>query len=324
MAATNMRVGVIGTGFGRRVVAPVFTETEGCEVVDVVSPRDDATVKELCARDDVDLISVHSPPFLHAANVRSALASGRAVLCDKPFAMNADEARSLLDEATSAGVIHLLNFEFRRHPARRKARELVRSGIIGDVEHVSWLSYSAGSRRPMRRFGWLFQRETGGGWIGAWASHAIDSIRWIFGEVTAAQASLRTGVRERPDREGGMHACDAEDGFTASLTLESGATVCIDTTFVAPAEMPSRMTILGSEGAMEWVGDRHITIRRADGSREQFELETPTDRDPHLVPMRAWAADVRDAVHDQRQIEPSFADGVACDLVLDMLRAGVR
>jgi predicted dehydrogenase len=319
-----MRVGVIGTGFGKRIVAPVFSETEGCEVAGVVSPRDEAAVEELCAQDDVDLISVHSPPFLHAANVRTALSYGHAVLCDKPFAMSAEEARALLDEATAAGVVHLLNFEFRRHPARQRARELVRSGIVGAIEHVSWLSYSAGSRRPLRRFGWLFQRETGGGWIGAWASHAIDSIRWIFGEIADARASLRTGVRERPDREGAMHACDAEDGFTASLTMASGATVCIDTTFVAPVDMPSRMTILGSDGAIEWVGDRHITLRRADGSREQVELETTTERDPHLVPMRAWAADVRDAVHESRQIEPSFADGVACDLVLDMLRAGAR
>ena len=319
-----MRVGVIGTGFGRRIVAPVFSETEGCEVVGLVSPRDEAAVKELCARDDVDLISVHSPPFLHAANVRTALAHGRAVLCDKPFAMNAEEARSLLDEATAARVIHLLNFEFRRHPARRKARELVRSGIVGEIEHVSWLSYSAGSRRPLRRFGWLFQRETGGGWVGAWASHAIDCLRWIFGEITDAQASLRIGVRERPDREGVMHPCDAEDGFTASFTLASGTTASIDTTFVAPVDMPSRMTILGSEGAIEWVGDHHITVRRGDGTREQIELDPPTEPDPHLVPMRAWAADVRDAVRERRQIDPSFADGLACDLVLDMLRAGSR
>src|SRR2546425_5100512 len=91
-----MRVGIVGTGFGRRVVAPVFAETPGCVVVEVVTPRDAGGVEVLCARKDVDLVSVHSPPFLHARDVRSALAAGKHVLCDKPFALDAAEARDLL------------------------------------------------------------------------------------------------------------------------------------------------------------------------------------------------------------------------------------
>jgi len=58
----TVRVGVIGTGFGRRVVAPAFAATDGCEVVDIVSARNDADVANLCDRPDLDLVSVHSPP----------------------------------------------------------------------------------------------------------------------------------------------------------------------------------------------------------------------------------------------------------------------
>ena len=75
-----MKVVVIGTGFGARVVAPAFAGTDGCEVVDVVSPRDDAAIKVATARPDVDLVSVHSPPFMHAQHVRAALGAGKAVL----------------------------------------------------------------------------------------------------------------------------------------------------------------------------------------------------------------------------------------------------
>ena len=68
-----MKVGIIGTGFGRRVVAPVFSATAGCEVADVVSARDDDAIRALVTRGDVELVSVHSPPFLHAPHVRAAL-----------------------------------------------------------------------------------------------------------------------------------------------------------------------------------------------------------------------------------------------------------
>src|SRR3954471_16075687 len=71
---TPVRVGVIGTGFGARVVAPSFAAVDGCEVVDVVSARDVREVARLCRRADVDLVSVHSPPHHHATDVRAALA----------------------------------------------------------------------------------------------------------------------------------------------------------------------------------------------------------------------------------------------------------
>jgi len=161
-----VRIGIVGRGFGARVVAPVFAETEGCEVVDVVSARDDAAVRELCARPDLDLVAVHSPPFLHPEHVGYALDAGRPVLCDKPFGRNAHDAAAMLDHARAAGVVHLGNLEFRYQPGRVALRELANSGAVGTVEHVEVSQCSAGSRVPLRNYGWLFDADRGGGWIG--------------------------------------------------------------------------------------------------------------------------------------------------------------
>ncbi|MGH8984855.1 MAG: Gfo/Idh/MocA family protein [Acidimicrobiia bacterium] len=315
-----MRVGVIGTGFGARVVAPVFAATDGCEVVDTVSSRDTAAVAELCRR-ELDLVSVHSPPFLHAEHVRLALERGKHVLCDKPFGVKAGEAAAMLEQAEAAGVVHLVNFEFRCDPIRRRLRELVAGGAIGTVEHVQWTHVTSGSRVPLRRYGWLFDRDRGGGWLGAWGSHAIDALRGLVGEIRLASAQRRTTIAERPDRDGHLHACDAEDGFTARLEFESGATAVLDSTFAAAASLAPRVVIAGSGGVIEVVADARITVRAADGSRE--EVSRPAgERDPHLVPMQRWAERVRDAVRDGSPIAPSFADGLACRRVLDALLAG--
>src|ERR1700693_5349194 len=101
----RVKVGVVGTGFGARVVAPAFAALEGCEVVEVVTARDAGAVERMCRRTDLDLVSVHSPPFVHASDVRLALASGHSVLCDKPFAMDRHEAESLLHEAAQGGGV---------------------------------------------------------------------------------------------------------------------------------------------------------------------------------------------------------------------------
>jgi predicted dehydrogenase len=317
---------VIGTGFGARIVAPAFAGAHGCEVVEVVSPRDTEAVARAIARPDVDLVSVHSPPFLHAAHVRAALQSGKAVLCDKPFALDAAEAAALVDEAAAAGAIALCNFEFRFHPVRRVLRELIRTDALGSIEHVLWTHLSAGSRVPLRRYGWLFDRARGGGWIGAWGSHAIDTIRWCFGEVAEVDSRSRVDVGERPDDHGELHACTAEDGISARLVLDSGATVSIDSSFAASAPIPPRLTVLGADGVCEILADERVLVRRADGTREDLTPEpaaSAAKADRHHEPMRRFVEVVRDVVTSGEVPPgvPTFADGHACDVVLDQLRA---
>ncbi|HWS46704.1 MAG TPA: Gfo/Idh/MocA family oxidoreductase [Acidimicrobiia bacterium] len=319
-----MRVAVVGTGFGRRVVAPVFAATDGCEVVDVVSARDDAAVDALVARPDVDLVSVHSPPARHAPHVRAALAAGKAVLCDKPFALDAGEAAELEAGARAAGVVALCNFEFRYAPARARLREMVQNGTLGTVEHVQWTHLSAGARVPLRPWGWLFDRELGGGWIGAWGSHAIDALRFVFAtEIAGVHARRRITVSERPDEHAELHRCTAEDGFSASLVLANGATVAIDSSFCAVANLPPRLTVFGNRAVIEVIADERFVVRGADGTRETVDVAAEPGVDRHLEPMRRFAEVVRDAVHSGEVPAgaPVFADGRACDTVLDALRA---
>ncbi|MEX2255022.1 MAG: Gfo/Idh/MocA family oxidoreductase [Acidimicrobiia bacterium] len=319
----SVRIGVVGSGFGARVIAPVFRDTPGCEVVDVVSARDDAGVARLCDRADVDLISVHSPPFLHAVHVRRAIVAEHAVLCDKPFGLDAGEAETLAAAAEAADTLHLLNFEFRFDPMRMLMRDLVRDGAVGHPEHVSWVHFSAGSVEPLRRYGWLFDRTRGGGWVGAWGSHVVDTLRWTFGEVVVAHGACRTVVPARPGADGVSHACSAEDAFTAWLTLEGSTTVSIDTSFAAPANLAARVVVVGDEGVLECVADSKLVVRRADGTRHEHERPS-TDGDPHLTPMRRWAEIVRDAVEEGIAPPgvPTFTDGLACARVLDAIRAG--
>lgn len=316
MSADRVHVLVVGRGFGARVVAPTFAATEGCRVVDVVSARDEASVLAAVARPDVDLVSVHSPPFLHARDVRAALEAGKAVLCDKPFMVGA--------EVISRGSdVRLVNFEFRYEPARIVVRDAIARGTIGQVERVRWVHRSAGTRVPMRRYGWLFDASRGGGWVGAWGSHAVDSLRWLFGEVEAVVAATRSiAVPRRVDEVGVEHECTAEDGLVASLRLTGGVAVSIDSTYAAPRTSPPRLEVLGDAGALEVHADSRVTLRRPSGA---VEVLFSTDRaaEHHTVAMRAWAEVVRDSVRAgaPQPGAATFADGLACDAVLDRLRA---
>ena len=70
----------------------------------------------------------------------------------------------MADQAHQAGVVHLVNFEFRYQPARQKMRDLLTSGAVGRPEHLAYTAFTAGSRVPSGPWGWLFDRSLGGGW----------------------------------------------------------------------------------------------------------------------------------------------------------------
>jgi predicted dehydrogenase len=314
-----MRVGIIGRGWGARVVAPAFDGTEGCQVVEVVTPRDEAAVAALSARNDVDLISVHSPPFLHHEHVRMAMEAGHAVLCDKPFGRNTEEARSMCAMAEETGVAALLNFEHRYDESRRRLHQLLRDGVIGEPEHVNWTMLLAWTRVPLRPSGWIFDEGQAGGWLRAAGSHLIDFARWTFGEIIEVSGQLRTAVTERPGVGGITEPCTADDGFVATLRTERAVTLVIDSSSAASVTLPPRIVLTGSTGALEVVGER-IVLHDGQGTIDMFVPDSDI-YDP-FAPQRAFAAVVRDAVRDGHLDGiPTFTDGLACVEVMDRLFA---
>jgi predicted dehydrogenase len=311
-----VRVGVIGTGFGASTVAPAFAATHGCEVVDVVTPRDDAAVTELCARADVDVISVHSPPFLHLDHVSRAVAAGHAVHCDKPFGLDAEQAAAMTALAEDADVVHLVNFERRFDPGRERMRALVQDGAIGEPHHFQ---YSRHIAYPGRPWNWLYSRELGGGWLAGQGSHLIDCCRWMFGEIADAFAVTRTTVVERPGPDGQLVACDADDGFVASLRTETGVTAVIDCAIEAPVNTGEQTAVYGSTGALE-LDEGTILVRDAGGGIETVEVDLQQKVLLNLA-MERWAARICEAVRTG-VVEPgwpTFDDGLACAVVMDRM-----
>jgi predicted dehydrogenase len=311
-----MKVAVIGTGFGKHAAAPVY-ESLGFEV-EVVSPRDASAVQRALAS-DVGLVSVHSPPFMHLDHVMGAIDNGHPVLCDKPFGRNADEAVAMRDRAKAAGVLHFLNFEFRFNESWAKLKELSDAGVIGAPTHLSWTFFGTALRD--RTYGWINDREKGGGWIGAYGSHLIDFTRWLFGsEVADCGGVTRIEQPKHLDENGSSRIATAEDAYSGWFVMENGCTALHDTGFAAAMPIAPRATLMGSEGLIELNGVTTLVVQRADADAETFEFEPPPRRSPPPA-LSSFLGQVADALRTGTQITPSFNDGVAVAKAMDQLRA---
>src|ERR1700704_5023470 len=211
-----IRIGIIGAGFARSTQIPAFKACEGAQIVAIASARREhaeevarefgiehveSDWRALVERYDIDLVSIVTPVVTHCEMTLAALKRGKAVLCEKPMAMNADEARRMTEQAGEAGVLALIDHELRFLPGRLKMRELVRRGDIGKVRHAK-LTFRSDSRAdPQRPWNWWSDIKQGGGALGAIGSHVIDSWRWLLGaEVSEVSCNLATHIRERKDQ----------------------------------------------------------------------------------------------------------------------------
>jgi predicted dehydrogenase len=201
----TLSIGIIGTGFAKRVQLPGLRLVPDAEVTAISSGQRanaDAVAREfgiphvfddgveLARSGRADLIIVSSTPVSHARYAVAAVEAGRHLLCEKPLALDAAEAWQIVAAAERRPrQVAWVDHELRYEPNRRRIRELVREGAIGEVRHIEIVlkPYIRGDGRPQAPnapWTWWFDAAQGGGILGAVGSHLIDLCRfWTGREV---------------------------------------------------------------------------------------------------------------------------------------------
>jgi predicted dehydrogenase len=153
---------------------------------------------------DVDLVDIAVPNDAHPEIAIAAARAGKHVLCEKPLARTAEEARAMRDAVVAAGVTHMVAFNYRRTPAVALARRLIDEGAIGAVRSFRGTYLQDWSNDPDLPLSWRFRKDVAGsGALGDIATHAIDFARHLVGEVEAVSALTRNYIPDRPVQEGG-------------------------------------------------------------------------------------------------------------------------
>ena len=154
-------------------------------------PRPTTSLSAALDLPGVDAVTIATPPHTHAPLVLECLAAGKHVLCEKPFARDAAEARTMLAAAEAADVVHLLGTEFRWGTGQALMARVVRSGAIGEPRMATFVLNIPLLADPSADVpGWWSDRERGGGWLGAHAAHVVDQVRTTLGEFAGVSAAL--------------------------------------------------------------------------------------------------------------------------------------
>jgi predicted dehydrogenase len=298
----------------------------------------------LIKRDDVDLVDVCTPGYLHAEIAIAALEAGKHVLCEKPLANTLAEAEAMAAAAARAaarGVRAMTGFNYRRVPAVALARQLVTEGRIGQLRHVRASYLQDWLVDPSFPLTWRLQRErAGSGALGDLGAHIVDLAQYLTGELIAGVSAVTaTFVAERPVAEapGGAPRSGpvtVDDAAVFTARLASGALASFEATrFATGHKNQLRIELNGDRGSLAFDLERLNELEfydRAEGAEAGFRRISVTE--PGHPYLSAWwppghvlgwehtfTHEVRDlvtAIAAGTDPAPSFADGLQVQRVL--------
>lgn len=222
----------------------------------------------------VTLVTVATPPHAHFAPVMQAIAAGRHVVCEKPFARDTAEAIRMRDAARAAGVHAMMGAEFRFDSAQALLRRVVRGGMIGEPRHYLRIHHQSGLQDPNEKLSdWWEDAAQGGGFLGAFGTHMIDQVTAMLGPIARVSAVLQTLAP-------GRKLMTADDCYMVQFDTADGVSGTIIAAMAAPGPLVMATKVTGTAGGA-WIqsgaayGDpEEVWVGNAEGAHR---IEMPAE-----------------------------------------------
>ena len=228
--------------------------------------------EEIVGRDDIDIVDIVTPNDSHRPIAEFALKHGKHVLCEKPLALSAAEARHMADQAREASTVNMVVFNYRRCPAVLEAKRLIDEGRIGKILNFRVLYLQDWAMPEGTPWSWRFgAAQAGSGALGDIGSHALDYALFLVGDIDSVSGAMDTYVtqRPRPSATGGfdpsrskggsneMVAVDVDDCTIALLKFKNGALGTLEASrFAWGHKNHLDFEISGTKGALRFNWER--------------------------------------------------------------------
>ena len=302
---------------------------------------------------DIHIVDIVTPNNSHPEIAIAAAQAGKHVICEKPLARTATEAKTMLDAVEAAGVTHMVAFNYRHTPAVALARKIIEEGRIGTIRNFRGTYLQDWSADPNGPLSWRFQKKiAGSGAVGDIATHVIDMARYLVGEIAAVNAVTRTYITERPIQNSGTDKLgasvrlsgvptapvDVDDEVITLLRFQDGAVGSLEATRNAYGRNNYlTFEIHGSTGSIVFNYERRdeLQVMFADdpADRRGFRTIYTGPAHPHgegLWPIPALGIGYGEtkiiechlfvsAIVEGRQPSPNFRDGYLNEVVADAI-----
>ena len=300
--------------------------------------------RDLVKDDEIELVDNGLPNNMHAAPMIVAAEAGKHILCEKPLAMNAEEAREMYEAAEKVGVKHMVGFNYRFVPALTLARKLIEEGYLGKILQYRAVYLQEWIMNPDFPLVWRLRKDVAAsGAIGDLGAHILDLARFLVGDVESVCGMTKTFIEERPLPEDPAKRgkVDVDDAFIAMLRFKNGAIGNVEASrFCAGRKNFERIEIHGTEGSIEFnlerLNELNVYSKRDQGDRMGFRNIIVTET-VHPFMEKWWphghiigwehtfiheVHHLIDCIVNDKSVAPmgaTFYDGLKCQEILDAI-----
>jgi xylose dehydrogenase (NAD/NADP) len=329
--ADRLRIGILGAaGIAKLALIPAIRNAHNAEIAGVASrnapalagwakdegiPRLYHDYAALLADPDIDAVYIPLPNSEHADWTIAAARAGKAVLCEKPLAMTADEAATVVRECETCGTALMEGFMYRFHPQHERVRQIIASGEIGDVVEVQ-AHLSVDIMSPADPVNVRFSPELGGGALLDMGCYVVHIARSVFAEEPLAVLGRWT-----TDEQFGV-----DTAASGILEFSGGRSAVVSCSFKGNSQgfyrVVGRLGLIDLPrgiipGLADRVSEALIIVSDATGARREERLP-PVDQ--YQLMIEAFA----DAVLRNGPMPYAAADTVANMVVLDAFAQSAR
>jgi predicted dehydrogenase len=272
-------------------------------------PRVHQTYTALLADDDIEAVYNPLPNSLHAKWTIRALKAGKHVLCEKPFASNAQEAQEMAQVARETGLVLSEAFAYRYHPLTARVKEIIASGEIGKIQHIdAQFCFLLPSPKNIR-----FNYDLGGGALMDCGCYPVSLIRYLAqAEPTVEHAEAR------------LFSPQVDRRMAADLSFADGRTAHLICDMLYPQLFRSSLKVEGSEGKLEVINPYHphwFHRLKVQGQKGSYSENTYKEN-AYALQLRAFLK----AIYGERKLNTDPADAVANMRMIDAIyeKAGLQ
>ncbi|MDA1313558.1 MAG: Gfo/Idh/MocA family oxidoreductase [Acidobacteria bacterium] len=315
----SLGVGIVGTGWVSGEYIKAALHNPNCEITGICSRspsraesiireyglsncRVTADLSQMLAQDDVDIVVLCTPNFLHAEQGIAAARAGKHVIVEKPVAIDLPSLRKLDKAVKSAGVKTVVSFVLRWNPMFDNIRAMLSQKLIGKLFYAE-VDYMHAIDVRNRLHRWHNKKELGGGALLAAGCHAVDGLRWFMQDEAVEVSAYSARSKKNPLR------FDFDPNIVAMVKFAGGAVGKVACSLEAQMPYVYRVMLFGDQGTIR---DNQLFTTNWPGQKDWAEIPTvlPSSGDVTHHPFQGELDHFVDCIQQGKESHCNVADAV--------------
>ena len=293
----NFIVGILGAGFGERVVLPCVEFVDKMEVKYIYC-RNSKKIKnkenlkyvtndykKIFNDKEINLIFIETPPYTHKKFLIQSIKHNKNVFCEKPISGNLKDAKIMLGYVKNKKRFAFVNHQLRFHPNILKMRKLIKDRFLGKINYIT-IEHHTNMIDEKKTENWWFNKKSGGGQVLALGSHMIDLLFFLNGEINKLHSFKGNFLKNNGNKKF-LWKKKVESFFSMICEFKNGSIGNINCSCISSVDSGLNIIANGEKGTLKLNNFDKLIFQNSSGKSKNISVEDSL-RSEKIIGVNPW------------------------------------